>query len=151
LEKAIQLYKRSAQKNYAEAQFKLGWMYENGQCVLQDQQVALKWYKLAKKQGNGEAISRIQALESDLSINISPKSIIILRDMSNRIKLASPPELERNTQSLTKNTNTKKRTLQTPTKKVNKRSKKYIQHMKSLENQPKITQYLIPILKVNAN
>lgn len=148
---SVQLYRFSAQKNYAEAQFNLGWMYENGQGVLQDQQEALKWYKLAAKQGHGEAINRIQVLESDLFININPKTITILRDMSNQIKLASPPELEWNTRSLTKNTNTKKRTLKTPTKKVNKRSKKYIQHMKSLENQPKITQYFLPILKVNAN
>jgi V8-like Glu-specific endopeptidase len=45
----------------------------------------------------------------------------------------------------------KNKSLKTIAKKVNKRSKKYIQHMKSLENQPKITQYFIPILKVNAN
>jgi uncharacterized protein len=44
-----------AEKGDAEAQFKLGTMYDNGEGVQQDYAEALKWYRLAADQGNAFA------------------------------------------------------------------------------------------------
>ena len=38
-----------------EAQFYLGYMYHNGQGVLQDYETAVKWYILSAEQGDGKA------------------------------------------------------------------------------------------------
>jgi len=71
LEKAWAAYKRGdnttalrewrplAKQGNADAQDKLGWMYEHGKGVPQDYSTALKWYKLAAEQDHLDAISRV--------------------------------------------------------------------------------------------
>ncbi|MDO9424558.1 MAG: DnaJ domain-containing protein [Methylobacter sp.] len=52
---ALPLYQRLAEQGDAKAQFKLGVMYELGQCVIQDYTQALSWYLKAAEQGNSNA------------------------------------------------------------------------------------------------
>ena len=44
-----------AEQGYDEAQYNLGFMYSNGQGVIQDHKEAVKWYKLAAEQGYATA------------------------------------------------------------------------------------------------
>lgn len=48
---AVKWFKLSAAQGYAEAQYRLGWMYEEGNGVPQDKNEAMKWYKLAVAHG----------------------------------------------------------------------------------------------------
>ncbi len=54
-EKALSLYQYLAEQEYAKAQFKLGLMYELGQCVAQDHTQAFNWYLKAAEQGDAKA------------------------------------------------------------------------------------------------
>ena len=45
----------SAEQGYAQAQYNLGVMYENGQGVTQDFKEALQWYRLSAAQGDAYA------------------------------------------------------------------------------------------------
>ena len=49
---AVKWYRLSAEQGYAEAQFNLGFMYDNGEGVPQDYKEAVKWYRLSAEQGN---------------------------------------------------------------------------------------------------
>ncbi|CAN4276821.1 Sel1-like repeat [Methylophilaceae bacterium] len=57
--KAFKLYKQEALKGNAEAQHKIGNMYNNGDGRSRDQSEAIKWYKLAADQGYVEAQSSL--------------------------------------------------------------------------------------------
>ena len=48
-------YLRKAQQDAPEAQFNLGWCYENGKGVKQDWQKAVEWYAKAAEQGYANA------------------------------------------------------------------------------------------------
>ena len=48
---ALREWKPLAEQGNAYAQNNLGLMYDNGQGVLQDYKTAVKWYRLAAKQG----------------------------------------------------------------------------------------------------
>ena len=52
---AIQKYRAAGIKGIASAQFNLGFMYSEGQGVVQDYVEAVKWYKLAAAQGDASA------------------------------------------------------------------------------------------------
>lgn len=52
---ALPLYRRLAEQGHAKAQFKLGLMYELGQCVKQDNIQAFDWYLKAAEQGEANA------------------------------------------------------------------------------------------------
>lgn len=52
---ALPLYQHLAEQGDAKAQFKLGVMYDLGQCVIQDYTQALSWYLKAAEQGNSNA------------------------------------------------------------------------------------------------
>ena len=52
---ALSLYQQLAEQGDAKAQFKLGIMYELGQCVTQDYTQAVYWYRKAAEQGNANA------------------------------------------------------------------------------------------------
>ena len=52
---AIKILRPLAAQGNQIAQFGLGWMYANGQGVIQDYQAAVKWYRLAAAQGNAGA------------------------------------------------------------------------------------------------
>ena len=53
--KARQWYEKAAAQGYAEAQYNLGVMYNNGKGVRQDYVKARKWYEKAAAQGVAEA------------------------------------------------------------------------------------------------
>jgi TPR repeat protein len=48
---ALRAYTEAAQEGDAEARFKLGWLYEQGQWVAKDPAQAAHWYRLAADQG----------------------------------------------------------------------------------------------------
>ncbi len=52
---ALKKLKPLAEKGHAEAQFRLGDMYENGQGVSHDYKEAFKWYRLSAEQGSADA------------------------------------------------------------------------------------------------
>ena len=52
---AVKWYRLSAEQGKANAQANLGFMYDNGQGVLQDYKEAVKWYRLAAEQGDADA------------------------------------------------------------------------------------------------
>ena len=51
----FQEYKASAEQGDAEAQFNLGWCYDDGRGVAKDYAEAVKWYRQAAEQGHAEA------------------------------------------------------------------------------------------------
>lgn len=61
-ETSLELYKKAAEKGDAEAQFKIGVMYDNGDGVPQDFKQAMVWYKKAAVQGNVNAQYNIGVL-----------------------------------------------------------------------------------------
>ena len=52
---AVRLYRLSAKQGDADAQYNLGWMYDNGQGVPQDYKEAVRLYRLSAKQGDVDA------------------------------------------------------------------------------------------------
>ena len=52
---AAKQFRALAEQGNADAQFKLGWMYELGEGVPQDIKEAINWYQLSAKQGNASA------------------------------------------------------------------------------------------------
>jgi TPR repeat protein len=52
---ASQEWRPLAEQGNATAQYNLGFMYNNGEGVLQDYAEAVKWYRLAAEQGNADA------------------------------------------------------------------------------------------------
>lgn len=63
--KAYKCYQIAAEKGNDEAQYKLGFCYENGQGVAQDKVEATKWYQKAADQGNIDAKRKIENLRPD--------------------------------------------------------------------------------------
>jgi soluble lytic murein transglycosylase-like protein len=53
--KAIDMYCQAAKQNYAEAQYRLGWMLANGRGVPRDDGLAALWFSMAAKQGHNYA------------------------------------------------------------------------------------------------
>jgi hypothetical protein len=49
---ALREFEPLAEQGDADAQYRLGWMYEKGEGVPQNDKTALKWYTLSAKQGN---------------------------------------------------------------------------------------------------
>lgn len=62
----VQWYLRAANQGYAKAQFTLGYCYEFGEGVPQDQAEALFWYYAAYNNGDENAKERIEDLEEEL-------------------------------------------------------------------------------------
>ena len=52
---AVKWYRKSAQQNYTEAQFNLGWCFANGQGVKKDQTEAVSWWRKAAEQNDADA------------------------------------------------------------------------------------------------
>ena len=52
---ALSLFRPLAAQGNAKAQFTLGYMYDNGEGVVQDHKEAVKWYRLAAAQGYAQA------------------------------------------------------------------------------------------------
>ncbi len=70
-EAAARLYTPLAEAGHAEAQMKLGMLYQFGQGVPRDYQQALQWYDKAAAQGNEESKLRLDNLKKRLDINAS--------------------------------------------------------------------------------
>jgi TPR repeat protein len=62
---ALKIWRDLAAQGDAEAEDKVGWMYESGYGVKQDYSEAMKWYRIAAKQGNSEADVNISELYRD--------------------------------------------------------------------------------------
>ena len=56
---AVKWYRLAAKKNYAEAQYRLGLMYEKGKGVEKDPIEAFKWFELAANRGSAAAKFKI--------------------------------------------------------------------------------------------
>ena len=52
---ALRSWKPLANQGYADAQYHLGSLYDNGIGVPQNHKTALKWYRLAAEQGDADA------------------------------------------------------------------------------------------------
>ena len=59
---ALREWKPLAEQGHAPAQNNLGFMYANGQGVLQDFAEAVRWYRLAADQGNSPAQNNLGAM-----------------------------------------------------------------------------------------
>ena len=59
---ALRLLRPLANRGDADAQFKLGYMYDNGQGVPKDYVEAAKWYRLAADQGDARAQNNLGSL-----------------------------------------------------------------------------------------
>ena len=51
----MQWYRKAAEQGFAQAQYNLGVMYENGRGVRQDYIQAVQWYRKAAEQGIAQA------------------------------------------------------------------------------------------------
>jgi tetratricopeptide (TPR) repeat protein len=52
---ALDYYRKAADQGHAEAQFSLGWMYDDGRGVGKDEAMAVEWYRRAADQGLARA------------------------------------------------------------------------------------------------
>ena len=52
-------YREAAESGDADAQYNLGWMYDNGEGVVEDDKEAVKWYQKAADQGDAQAQSNL--------------------------------------------------------------------------------------------
>ena len=59
---ALREWQPLAEQGYADAQYNLGWMYDNGQGVPQNDKTAVKWYRLAAEQGHTLAQKKLNQL-----------------------------------------------------------------------------------------
>ena len=59
---AFQLFQQLAQQGDAESQYTLGWFYEDGLGVAQDNQQAVAWYQKAANQGYAQAQYNLGAM-----------------------------------------------------------------------------------------
>jgi len=60
---AFGLYERAASNNYAEAQYQLAVMYEEGRGILEDEDKAVFWYEKAARNGHADAQYRFAESE----------------------------------------------------------------------------------------
>ena len=56
--------RKAAEKGDAEAQYRLGRMYDDGTGVGQSSAMAARWYRKAAEQGQKTAIKRLQNLQA---------------------------------------------------------------------------------------
>lgn len=61
-DKVIKLFKNGAKQGDAEAQYNLGYMYENGKGVERDYVIAAEWYEKAAEQGHAKAQNNLAFL-----------------------------------------------------------------------------------------
>jgi TPR repeat protein len=63
-QKALYWFQLAADQGYSDAEFEVGWFYENGLSVGRDSDRARVWYQKAADQGNSDAQSALQRLQS---------------------------------------------------------------------------------------
>ena len=66
---AANWFQMAAEQSDSNAQFNLGVMYEVGNGVNHDINLAIRWYHLAAQQGHPEAIGILRILQGDLLSN----------------------------------------------------------------------------------
>jgi TPR repeat protein len=66
-QQAMNWYRKAADQGYADAQFKLGWLYENGLGIEKDYSQAKAWYQKAADQGNADAKEGLKRLDGAAS------------------------------------------------------------------------------------
>lgn len=66
LEAAASYFRAAADQGLANAQLNLGWLYEQGEGVLQSAEEAGYWYGLAAEQGEVAALERLEILNPPL-------------------------------------------------------------------------------------
>jgi len=100
MDRAIDLYKKSAASGYSGAQNSLGVFYEMGIGVLQDYKESFFWYKKAADQGHPQAIMNVGFLYLDgLGVNTDKKAA------ANYLKRAyEHPELPKTTKKVISDT-----------------------------------------------
>ena len=153
---AKRLYEFAAKKGHLGALCKLGDLYYSGKIVSQNVGFSVQLYRFSAQKNYAEAQFNLgwmyengQGVKQDQQEALKWYKLAAKQghgEAINRIQV-----LESAPKKTTSIPQPQKKALKTPTKKINKRSKKYIQHMKSLENQPKITEYFTPIRKVTVN
>src|SRR5437763_10405072 len=62
---ALRRYREAAEQGLAEAQFRVGLMYENGQGVARDDGEALRWYRKAAGQAHLKSQSNLARMYSE--------------------------------------------------------------------------------------
>ena len=85
-EKANRLYCLAARQGYAEAQFKLGWVYANGRGVARDDGVAAALFTMAADQGHAHAAKLLNYVtlrpDTRLPSCLFPDPVIALEEES---------------------------------------------------------------------
>jgi TPR repeat protein len=66
--KAIDFFQKAAAQDNADAQYDLGWAYENGLGVPKDRQQALEWYSKAAGKGHSNALHSLDRLSEHVSL-----------------------------------------------------------------------------------
>jgi len=67
--KAIMWCRKYAQQGNSQAQYCLGMMYEKGESICHDLELAHMWFSLASSKGHADAIKQIQELESKMTLS----------------------------------------------------------------------------------
>lgn len=62
--RAVEWWRKAAERGEAVAQNNLGWCYQKGYGVEQDYAQAVEWYRKAAEQGNAKAIDALSALSA---------------------------------------------------------------------------------------
>ena len=62
---AKQWFEKAAHQDYADAQYNLGMMYENGHYVKQDYVKAFTWFYIASEKGSANAEKRMQSINDE--------------------------------------------------------------------------------------
>lgn len=62
---AVQLIQQAAEQDHAEAQLVMGILHEQGRGVLQDYEIATRWYESASDKGNPNAMVRLGLMARD--------------------------------------------------------------------------------------
>lgn len=68
IDKAIQYYCLAASKDYARAQYGLGWIYANGRSGIRNDAIAWQWFNKAAKHGDKNAEKLLKFVVSDKNI-----------------------------------------------------------------------------------
>ena len=92
--KALSIFRPLAEANDANAQFYMGWMYDEGNGVTENDQEALKWYEKSAKSGN-ESAAKAAKLIRDAINSASKESAYTDSKVIAEIKPSKEPKSEK--------------------------------------------------------
>ena len=81
--KAIRWYRKYANEGNARAQYSLGMMFEKGESISQDLELAYMWFSLASRQGHADAVKQIQELEKKMTLSQIERAKDLAKKMNN--------------------------------------------------------------------